>query len=121
MELSSFNIKKNSYISGNGTLHFPAQTKKIKNRKNKKNLPRKKFLIFPEMELSSSNIKKILIFSQKKVFLIFPKMEPCTFQPKLEKKKNPPGEKSYISGNGNPEKNSYISYILGNGTFESKA
>ena len=45
------------------------------------------------MELSSSNIKKILIFpqkkaflifSQKKVFLIFPEMEPCTFQPKLK-------------------------------------
>ena len=41
------------------------------------------------MELSSSNIKKILIFSQKKVF-------------------------SYISGKGNPEK---IPYISGNGTF----
>ena len=46
------------------------------------------------MELSSSNIKKILIFSQKKaflifsqkeVFLIFLEMEPCTFQPKLKK------------------------------------
>ena len=47
------------------------------------------------MELSSSNIKKILIFSQKKVFLIFPKMEPCTFQPKLEKKKIHP-EKNLI-------------------------
>ena len=46
------------------------------------------------MELSSSNIKKILIFcqkkaflifSQKKAFLIFPEMEPSTFQSKLEK------------------------------------
>ena len=27
--------------------------------------------MFPEMELSSSNIKAILIFSQKKTFLIF--------------------------------------------------
>ena len=45
------------------------------------------------MELFSSNIKKILIFSQKKiflifsqkkVFLIFPQEEPCTFQPKLK-------------------------------------
>ena len=44
-------------------------------------------------ELFSSNIKKILIFSQKKVFLIFsqkkvflifPEEEPCTFQPKLK-------------------------------------
>ena len=55
------------------------------------------------MERSSPNIKKILIFSQKKAFLtfsqkkaflifsqkkaslIFLKIEPCTFQPKLEK------------------------------------
>ena len=51
------------------------------------------------MELSSYNIKKILIFSQKKGFLIFsqkkaflrfPEMEPCAFQPKLEQQKNPP-------------------------------
>ena len=35
------------------------------------------------MELFGSNIKKILIFSQKnKAFLIFLEMEPCTFQPK---------------------------------------
>ena len=38
-----------------------------------------------ENGLSSSNIKKILIFSQKKAFLIFSEMEPCTFQSKLEK------------------------------------
>ena len=45
------------------------------------------------MELSSSNIKKIVILSQKKTFLIFPQkkgflmfpeMEPCTFQSKLK-------------------------------------
>ena len=36
------------------------------------------------MELSNPNIKKIIIFSQKKPFLIFPEMEPCTSQPKLE-------------------------------------
>ena len=53
--------------------------------KNKKNPPRKNFLIFQEMELSDSKIKKYLIFSQKKAFLIFPEMEPCTFQPKLKK------------------------------------
>ena len=47
--------------------HFPAQA-----QKNKKNYPRKKFLIFQEMELSSFNIKKILIFL---------KMKPCTFWP----------------------------------------
>ena len=53
------------------------------------------------MELSCSNIKKILIFSLKKAFLIFSEMElsdikiksififsemePCTFLPKLKK------------------------------------
>ena len=49
------------------------------------------------MELSNSNIKKFLIFSQKKAFLIFREME-----------------LSYILGNGNPEK---IPYVSGNGTF----
>ena len=39
------------------------------------------------MELSSSNIKKILILSQKKAFCFLPEMEPCTFQPRLEKLK----------------------------------
>ena len=37
------------------------------------------------MELSSSNIKKVPIFSQNKAFLIFPEMKPCTFQPKIKK------------------------------------
>ena len=37
------------------------------------------------MEVSSCNIKKLLIFSQKKASFIFPEMEPCTFQLKLEK------------------------------------
>ena len=48
------------------------------------------------MELSCSNIKRILIFSQKKsflifsqkkAFLVFPEMETCTMetQPKLKK------------------------------------
>ena len=74
-----------SYISRNGTLYFPA-------KKNPK--------IFLEMELSSSNIKKILIFPQKKAFLIFPQkkaflifpeMDPSTFYPKLKKwKKSSP-------------------------------
>ena len=58
--------------------------------KNKKNPPRKKFLIFQEMKLSSSDIKKILIFSY------------------ISWKRNP--EKiPYISGNRNPKKASYIS------------
>ena len=33
------------------------------------------------MRLFSSNIKKILIFSQKKIFLTFPEMEPYTSFP----------------------------------------
>ena len=56
-----------------------------------------KFLIFQGMECSGSNIKKFLIFSQKKAFLIFREVE-----------------RSYIPGNGNTEK---ILYISGNGTF----
>ena len=39
--------------------------------KNKKNPPRKKFLVFSEIKLSSNNITKSIIFSQKKAFLIF--------------------------------------------------
>ena len=65
---------KNSYL-----VHFQLKLKKIKKIHHEK-----KFLLFQEMKLSGSNIKKILIFSQKKAFLIFPKIEPCTFQPKLE-------------------------------------
>ena len=69
----------------------------------KKSLLKKVFMfsgnrvIFQEIELFSSNIKKFLIFSQKKAFLIFRQMEP-----------------SYFSENGNPEK---ILYISGNRTF----
>ena len=45
------------------------------------------------MQLSSSNIKITLIFSQKRAFLIFPEMEPCTFHPKLKKQeKSIPGK-----------------------------
>ena len=58
------------------------------------------------MELSDSNIKSFLIFSQKKAFLIFPEMKPYTFRPKLEKiKKTTPRKISYSSGNKNPENN----------------
>ena len=72
MELSCSNNKKLlyflekifSYIFQNGAL-----SKKTKNQ------PRNSFLIFKEMEISDSNIKKILIF---------PEMKPCTFQPKLK-------------------------------------
>ena len=46
--------------------------------KNRENQLRKKFLYFltfQEMKLSSSNIKKFFIFSQKKAFLIFGETE----------------------------------------------
>ena len=48
-------------------------------QENQKKFTRKKLFVFLVMELSSPNIKKILIFSQKKAFLIFPQMKPCTF------------------------------------------
>ena len=66
-------------------------------KKQKKSTPKKK-VIFLKTEHSSSNIKKILIFSQKraffiffqkKVFLTFPEMKPCTFHLKLKNKKIP--------------------------------
>ena len=51
------------------------------------------------MELSSSNIKKLLIFSQIKTFLIFRETEiPKKFLIFQETKL------SYTSGNGNPKK-----------------
>ena len=85
------------------------------------------------MELSSSNIKKILIFSQTKAFLIFPEMKHCTFQPKLKKLKRFTPRKflmfqetedfkkllifsqkkafSYISGNRNPVTEALTSFL----------
>ena len=60
------NPRKASYIPGNGTFQL----------KNKKNPLLKKFLIFREMELSNSKIKKIVIFSQKKAFLTFSQKKP---------------------------------------------
>ena len=71
------------------------------------------------MELFSSNVKKILIFSQKKAFPIFLQMKPCTFYPKL-KKYHLPGENCYASRNENTEKlliffsKEICSYISGN-------
>ena len=48
--------------------------------KNKKNPPRKNFLIFREIKIFDSKIKKCIIFPQKKAFLIFQEMEtPKTF------------------------------------------
>ena len=57
-------------------MHFYSQARK----KTKKNLPEKKFLTFPEMELSSSNIKKNLYILSKESISYVPETEPCTFQ-----------------------------------------
>ena len=68
------------------------------------------------MELSSSNIKKNLIFSQKKGFLIFPEIESSTFQLKNLKTSTPKNflyfretetetpKNFYVSGNENSKK-----------------
>ena len=66
---------------------FEPQARKINKKSTLKNVLI--FFIFREMELFGPNIKKFLIFSQKKAFLIFQETE--------TPKKNP--------------------YILGNGTF----
>ena len=97
-----------------GTWHFLSQSPK----KNEKHPPTKIFLTFREMELPCSNIKKILIFSQKKALLLFPKTETCTFKVQKNNKKilifwemGPSGSSiktflifSYISGIRNPKK-----------------
>ena len=61
------------------------------------------------MELSCSNIKKILMFSQKKPFLIFPEKEPFTSQSKFPLLLLLPKKKSTLK---------LIPYISGNGTFQ---
>ena len=67
--------------------HLSAQTQKI----FQKEPSRKK-----KIDFSSSNIKKILIFSQKKAFFIFPEIKSCTFQPKPEKWKKSTRRKFFI-------------------------
>ena len=76
MELSCSSIKKFIYfLKGKPLLYFrkwsPALS--IPNPTKLEKPIRKKFLIFAVMELSSSNVEKILIFSQKKLFLYSPK------------------------------------------------
>ena len=56
------------------------ETKKIK----KKTHPEKNSFYFRNSLYFGSNIKKILILSQKEAFLILPTMEPCTFHPNYE-------------------------------------
>ena len=58
---------------------FPSQSPK----KQKKPIPKK----FLHLFIPSSNIKKILTFSQKKACLIFSQIKPCNFHPKLQKQK----------------------------------
>ena len=65
------------------------------------------------MEFSNSNIKKMLMFSQKKAFLIFPEMKPCTFKTGLERYKNPPGENFLCFRKQEPRKLFYIFLYLG--------
>ena len=58
---------------------------------------------FSEMELSSSNIKKIILFSQKKYFLIFPRNGTMHFSAQaLKRKELHLGKIYYPSGNEDP-------------------
>ena len=80
----------------------------------------KKFLTFAEKELCSSNIKKILIFSQKKPFLIFSQKKAFLiflemhFSVQAQKiKKNPPRENFLYFRKRKPRKKlPYISYVF---------
>ena len=83
----------------------------------------KTFLIFPEMELSGSNIKKFLIFSQKKAFLIFLKKKTPKKSLIFREK-----ELSYISGSNFPSSKNLKQktkkehpYISRNRTFQPQA
>ena len=83
----------------------------VQARKNKKNLPRKKFLIFQEKEPLCSNIKKILETDppqkkkkKKKKILIFQETEILKNSYIFPKESS-----SFISGNLNPEKIPYVS------------
>ena len=78
--------RKVADISGNRNLENISRNEPFKPKlKKKTNPPQANFFIFQEMELSNSNIKKLIVFSQKKAFFIFPEMESCSFQPKLKK------------------------------------
>ena len=112
-------LRENFIYSGKRKLflHF----KKLKTWENLYFLKRKLFLYLEEME---TNLKKFLIFSQKRAFLIFRgngNKNPEKISYIFSKKKsfifrgNGNLEKSiYTSGNRNPSK---TFYILGNGTF----
>ena len=55
--------------------HFPPAESQKKPKKIKKNPPRKEFLIFEEMKLSSCNIKKILYFRKWNPALLSPRQK----------------------------------------------
>ena len=81
------------------------------------------FLIFCEFELSGSNIKKLLIFSQKKAFLISQETE---IHQKIPYISGNGTITSYISGSNFPslknikikKRSEKLSYISGTGTFQ---
>ena len=103
MEISSSNIKKLlifSYISGNENrkkILYILGNRKRSSKKllifqemellspRSKNLPRKKFLMFQEIEPSGSNVKKFLYSLRRNVFLYFRKWNPAIFKPRLKK------------------------------------
>ena len=124
--LSDSNIDGISSIIKSYLAQFPSQSlpllpKKKTNKKTNKKSTRKKFLVFSEMDLSSPNIKKILIFSQKKAFLIFSYISENStlyFSAQVCKiKKIHPMKISCTSGKGNSKNNYYIS---GNGSPEAE-
>ena len=108
-----------SFLLGSSVVYYRATWRAFQPKLKKIKIHPENFLRFPEMELSNSKIKKVLIFSQKKSFLIFPEMEPCTFQLKLEKIKNSLRENFLNFRKGKPRKNIFLkescSYILGKG------
>ena len=78
-EFSSSNIKKTLTFSSHERCSCP-NIKNILVFIKKRNptllvpsLPKKQILIFPEIQFSSSNIKKILYFFDRKLFLYSPK------------------------------------------------
>ena len=90
--------------------HFSVQA-----QKTKKIYPEKKFLIFPEMELSNSNTKRIISFFQKKLFLYFLKRNfflyfrtwnPVIFTPSSKNNVNPPRGNLLYFRKQKPPKNS---------------
>ena len=87
--------------------HFPAKA-----QKKQQNIPRKTFLIFSEMELSSSNFLKrnlFLYFPKRKLLLYLRIWNPAFFTPSSNIKRNLPGEKFlYIRKRKPPKKFLYF-------------